>query len=460
MPADEFINEIDPESEMLGTEQVAATDREVPCELITGAAGTGKTYGIRKLCAGDATYGVLSATTGISAVNLGAITIHSLLRYSTTEVLRDQFLTGRLTRVLHAIAKQYRRVIVDEGSMADAAQLDLWYRGIEEANRYTDVAHPLGLTMIADFAQLPPVKAKWAFEAGCWERFERNTTRLTKVWRQDGGDFLDALNLTRRGEGAQAAALLASAGAAFNTSLDTEFDGTTILPRNDQVGRFNAIALDRVGGERFTVTSRRWGAQRSEWGQNARTKEWGIASEVELKLGAYVMVLANAPDFEYVNGDCGWVDCYRPSGSWNNNGGDMMSIKLARTGELILLPRIVRAVEFSERPDGWNGDTIPKVMDDGGWHSRAHFRGRVRRYVTGQVEYFPVRLAYATSVHKSQSLTLDRVQVDYRDRFFGMPAMLYVSLSRARTLQGLRLVGQQATFAKHCTFDPRIKEWL
>lgn len=445
------------EDEMLGTEQVAAADREVPCELITGAAGTGKTYGIRKLCAGDATYGVLSATTGIAAVNLGAITIHSLLRYSTTEVLRDQFLTGRLTRVLHAIAKQYRRVIVDEGSMADAAQLDLWYRGIEEANRYTDVAHPLGLTMIADFAQLPPVKAKWAFEAGCWERFEQNTTRLVKVWRQDGGDFLDALNLTRRGEGAQAAALLASAGATFNTSLDTEFDGTTILPRNDQVGRFNAMALDRVEGGRFTVTSRRWGSQRSEWGQNARTKEWGIAPEVELKLGAYVMVLANAADFSYVNGDCGHLEEYHSGGATEDTH---LVIRLVRTGECVNLPKIARSVEFSERPDGWNGDTIPKMMDDGGWHARAHFRGRVRRYVTGQVEYFPVRLAYATSVHKSQSLTLDRVQCDYRDRFFSMPAMLYVALSRCRTLGGLRLVGMRDTFAKHCTFDPKIREWL
>lgn len=455
----DHLRDMDTEDEMLGTEQVAATDREVPCELISGAAGTGKTYGIRKQCAEDSTYGVLSATTGIAAVNLGAITIHSLLRYSTTEVLRDQFLTGRLTRVLHAIAKQYRRVIVDEGSMADAAQLDLWYRGIEEANRYTDVAHPLGLTMIADFAQLPPVKAKWAFEAGCWPEFQKHTTRLVKVWRQDGGDFLDALNMTRRGEGAQAAALLASAGAAFNTSLDTEFDGTTILPRNDQVGRFNAMALDRVSGARFTVTSRRWGSQRSEWGQNARTKEWGIAPEVELKIGAYVMILANASDFHYVNGDCGHVEEVK-SIRWPEGVEDLITIRLARTGEVIELPKIVRAVEFSERPDGWNGDTIPKMMDDGGWHSRNHFRGRVRRYVTGQVEYFPVRLAYATSVHKSQSLTLDRVQVDFRDRFFGMPAMLYVALSRCRTLGGLRLVGQRETFAKHCTFDQKIREWL
>jgi hypothetical protein len=57
-------------------------------------------------------------------------------------------------------------------------------------------------------------------------------------------------------------------------------------------------------------------------------------------------------------------------------------------------------------------------------------------------------------------LTLDRVQVDYRDWFFGKPAMLYVALSRCRTLEGLRLVGMREKFAKQCAVDPRVKSWL
>jgi ATP-dependent exoDNAse (exonuclease V) alpha subunit len=76
------------------------------------------------------------------------------------------------------------------------------------------------------------------------------------------------------------------------------------------------------------------------------------------------------------------------------------------------------------------------------------------------VEYFPLRLAYATSVHKSQSLTLDKVQIDFRNNFFGQPAMLYEAISRCRSLQGLRLVGQSDVFIKRCNIDPRIAKWL
>lgn len=443
----------------LSEEQTARADAPPPCEFITGPAGTGKTFNQVKAVAEDPSYGVLSATTGIASVNLGAITIHSLLKYSDTRVLRDHFLTGALQRAIHPLAKSFRRLIIDEVSMADAEQLDLWYRGVEEANRYVDVPTPMGITLVGDFAQLPPVKARWAFEASCWERFTENTTRLTKVWRQDGGEFLNALNLVRRGMGAVAAEVLASAGARFESALDTEFDGTTILPRNDQVSRYNAMALDRIPGQKIKVTSRRWGQQRSEWGQNAKTKEWGIPPEVELKVGAYVMLLANAPDFEYVNGDCGYVTSYSVDMDQHDS---WINIKLVRTGEEIELYPLVRGVEHSDRPYDWpeHATRVPASEDDGGWIPRPHYRARVKRYVTGQVEYFPLRLAYATSVHKSQSLTLDRVQVDFRNHFFSQPAMLYVALSRCRTLQGLRLVGQRETFAKHCNFDPRIREWL
>lgn len=441
--------------EGLSEEQCARGDVAPPCEFICGVAGSGKTFNQVRAVAEDPSYGVLSATTGIASVNLGAITIHSLLKYSNTVVLRDHYLSGALQRTIHPLAKLYRRLIIDEISMSDGEQLDLWYRGVEEANRYVDVPSPMGITLVGDFAQLPPVKARWAFEASCWERFAERTTRLTKVWRQDGGRFLDALNLTRRGEGGAAVEVLSAAGAVFNSALDTEFDGTTILPKNEQVGKYNQMALDRVPGKVFKVASRRWGRQRPEWGQNLRTKEWGIPPEVELKRGAYVMLLANHPDFSYVNGDCGYISEY-------NREDECILIELVRTGQEIILAPLVRGVEHSEKPLDWpsTAPRIPASEDDGCWHPRPHYRTRVKRYVTGQVEYWPLRLAYATTVHKSQSLTLDRVQVDFRNHFFSQPAMLYVALSRCRTLQGLRLVGQRDTFAKHCTFDERIREWL
>jgi len=455
------VNDYDIE-EGLATEQVARAEQPPPCEFITGPAGTGKTYNCVKAVAEDPAYGVLSAVTGIAGVNLGAITVNSLLKYSDTRCLRDHFLTGVLSRVLHSLAKQYRRLIVDEVSMADAEQLDIWYRGVEDANRYVDVATPMGITLVGDFAQLAPIKAKWAFEASCWRRFAENTTRLAKVWRQGDARFLEALNLVRRGEGAAAVEVLTSLGARFETALDPDFRGTTILPYNDDVDTYNNYALDQVKGERFRADNRRWGQERGEWELKLKRGKmvWGIPPSVELKIGAYVMLLVNAPDFEYVNGDCGEVVAHEVNIN-PHLGEPFICVKLRRTGKEVYIHRQVMGVEYDERPAKYTGSyKVPKQDDDGGWIPRQHYRSRVRRWVMGQIERWPVRLATATSVHKSQSLTLDAVQIDFRKHFFKSYGMLYVAMSRCRTLEGLRLVGQREKFIEHCNFDPKIVEWL
>jgi len=439
----------------LSREQAAPReDRPVPCEFVCGVAGSGKTYQVQKAVEDDPAYGALCATTGIASVNLGTITLHSLLRYSTTDVLRDSWLQGKLVRVLHALGRRVRRLIIDECSMASATQLDLIHRAVREVNRFNDMEQPLGITLVGDFLQLAPVKEPWVFTAECWGEFAANTTKLTKVWRQDNAEFLAALNLVRAGKGAEGASVLSALGVRWNTVTDIEFDGTTILPKNDAVSRFNQMALDRIHGEEFTVTSRRWGAQQPEWGMNQRTKEWGIPQATRLKVGAYVMILSNAQDFHYVNGDCGHIEGFDAE-------EQMVSVKLVRNGQVVELPKVVRGVEWSEKPDSYSGSlTIPKSEDDGAYIPRQHYRGRVKRYVLGQIEYIPLRLAYASTVHKSQSLTLDRTQIDYRDYFFSSPGMLYVALSRCRTLEGLRLVGQSGTFASRCTVDERVRGWI
>jgi ATP-dependent exoDNAse (exonuclease V) alpha subunit len=398
----------------------------------------------------------LTATTGISSINLGCITLHSTLKFFDTLSLRDIYLTGQLARKLHEIGQSYRRLIIEEYSMLHDEQLDLIYRGAREANRYNDVTEPLGILLCGDLAQLPPVKGRFCFNAECWPEFAAHTTRLEKVWRQDGGPFLDALNLLRAGQGNDAAAMLADTGARWHSQLDNEFDGTTILPKNDMVNRYNSLALARVHGRAFTVTSRRWGKQQSEWGENKRTHEWGIPQRANFKIGALVMILANKSDFSVVNGDLGHIVDY-------DIDTGAITIHLIRTGEDVVLDRIVRGVEQKDQPDGLPSDAvIPRINyeEDDNYNPYLHFNKRARRYVLGQVEFYPLRLAYSTTVHKSQSLTLDRIQVDFRDRFFSQPAMLYVALSRCRTLEGLRLVGTPERFAAQCAIDARVLPWI
>jgi ATP-dependent DNA helicase PIF1 len=445
---------IDEDDDLLDvpSEETIDFDRPIPCEFLTGNAGTGKTFQTLALHEQDPSYAWLTATTGIAAVNLGATTVHSALRYSDTDSLRDLYISGRLTRILHEIALKKHRLLVEEASMIDARQLDIWYRGVVEVNRYRDVKVPFGLTLVGDFGQLPPVRAPWAFEASCWPEFASRTTRLTKVWRQDSGPFLDALNAARVGNGGLAAEILTSIGITWHTSTNQEFDGTTILSRNQQVNRYNDLAMDRVPGPRIIVAARRWGKQRSEWGENQKTHEWGIPERAELKVGAYVMILSNAPDFSWVNGDCGHIVAFESSA---------FHIHLKRTDEVVEIRRIVRGVEqYSKPEDPYTGRKIHKLEDRGEFIPEPHYRGWVRRYVLGQVEFFPIKLAYASTVHKSQGLSLDIVQIDFRDQFFREPAMLYVALSRCRTWQGLRLVGMREVFARQCRSNPRVREWL
>lgn len=432
--------------ESLSEVQTLSVDLPVPCERRIGAAGTGKTFSLLKDVADNPSYGLLTSTTGISAVNLGAITIHSTLRYSTTNVLRDKFLSGHLQRTLHSIAKKYRRLIIEEYSMSDAAQLDLWYRGVQEANRYSDVPQPMGIMLVGDLAQLPPVNAPWCFRANHWNAFADNTTKLEKVYRQEGGQFLDALNFLRTGDGGPASELLTAAGIRWNTCIDPDFEGTSIFSSNKKVDRYNKFGMDRIKSPFLYSEARFWGRLRNEWQEH-------IPGKLELKIGALVMVLSNAKDFSYVNGDTGIIVDYLGE-------SDEYIIKLKRTGADMPIGRIVREYDLPGRPEPWTGDTILESDDDGKWYPKPHYRSKYKRYVIGQVEYHPLRPAWASTVHKSQSLTLDSVQVDFRDRFFGNPAMLYVALSRCRTLDGLRLIGPKEIFVNRCAVDKEILPWI
>ena len=157
------------------------------------------------------------------------------------------------------------------------------------------------------------------------------------------------------------------------------------------------------------------------------------------------MILSNQlPDFDYVNGDCGHLEGYE-SGE--------MQVRLVRNGNVVAVPRLVRSASSKDKPSGFSG------AREEGYVARPH-RDAKGRYVEGQVEYFPLRLAYGSTVHKSQGLSLDRCQVDFRNSFFRQPAMLYVALSRVRTLEGLCLVGDRERFISSCNADPKVAPWL
>lgn len=400
-------------------------------EYVAGTAGTGKTFLMRERAASDPSH-ILTATTGIAAVNLGdATTINAALGYYNTESLGNALEAGYLDKAF----RDYARVgvtnwILDEVSMMEADQLSMLVSSMVRVHREMNGPEfpGLSLTLVGDFAQLPPVQGKFAFASGSWQRFEEHTQLLTDIKRQTDRDFIEALQLVRKGEGHKAVEYFEPY---MDLNAELYFEGTTVVGVNKEVDRKNGFRLERTQSELVEYRSSRW------WDEEKYSKppsDWRTIPEIlEVKEGALVMVLSNKRDFAnegeflYVNGDLGRITSCDDQSVW---------IELHRTGDTVEVKYVKREVKEP------TGKKDPKF------------------YIKAWIEYLPVRLAYATTVHKSQGLTLDKVQLVFRHWFFKSPGMLYVGLSRCRTPEGLTLIGTPEKFIEHCQVDERVRRWL
>lgn len=399
-------------------EQLSAS----PFTALLGGAGVGKTFALKEwyqsAAVGDL---ALASTTGIAAVNLGdGTTINALLKFFDTQSLTEAYTAGYLQARLRKMRRAgLRRILLDEVSMMDGNQLTVLVRAIDEVNGSgydvnedsdaDEAFPPLGLTVCGDFLQLPPVKAPFAFESPEWDRFTVHT--LTRIWRQTDVAFIEALRAARRGDGEAAVDVLAPC---FAQHTDPQFDGPTLLATNEAVDRYNRLRMDTLDAPAHRVVSTRWGQQRGEWKQ--------IPETLELKEGALVMVLANNYDqeesrYRYVNGDLG---------EFRGISNRKASVRLQRTGEVEEVSYIQREVteplEVGER----------KLMKAAGEADKIKEKSKV----TGAVTYMPLRVAYATTVHKCVSgdtkvlvhkrgaVPIEQVRVgEYIDTGFG-PARL------------------------------------
>ncbi len=468
-------------------------------EFVTGEAGTGKTYTLKqriieakeKVSNGKGRYyGSLCATTGIAAVNLSGgtgdsvSTINSELRFFDTENLQDRYAERKLHEALEKVAQKGANLVVDELSMMEALQLDLIYQAMLEVNELSFIQRRggLGLVLSGDFCQLPPVKGKFAFEAKCWPKIAENITKLTKVWRQDNVEFLKAINAARRGDGDTTAEVLeglhTSKNPIFVDCLSSKYDGTTICALNrdvDSINKSRLIELLHQGKREIKFKTLRWGKQRGEWKN--------IPEENTFAIDAYCMILANnPPDFDYANGDCGiLVDVV---------GDKQAVIELVRNGLEVQVKTVIRRVyektcppECEEPPEAKKFKEWSEEKDALGTTDRAILKAQYRSYllgltlqykqpfkpyfdfeenkwVVGEITYMPLRLAYASTVHKTQGLTLDRVQIDPYAKFFGEPSMMYVALSRVRSPEGLRIVGSPKLVVERTNIVEDILPWI
>ena len=473
-------------------------------EDLSGTAGTGKTWTAKKLIE-QSTPGTvaLAATTGIAAVNLGeGTTINALLKYFDTNDLRDKFVNG----ILHAVIRRnrragLRRILIDEKSMMNGDQLTYITRAVDQVNTLSDKdlekigagsadddarvddetadagydpgavddVHPqIGVTLVGDFGQLPPIPGKefdprlgrernlpvvFAFDSPEWARYAANRTRLEKIWRQEAQDFVRGLQAVRRGDVTSALAFFNPNR--FSADTDDKFVGTTIYAKNEAVDRHNQLCLDALRTPELIAKAVRTGQQRSDWKQ--------IPEQLRLKEGALVMLLANRRVYEdeedstgrivYANGDLGELLQKDLDGTWlvrlQRNGRVVKVFAIRRENTIPLEPGRRKAIR-----EAWQAGTGPAPEDV------ITEKGKGKSEIIGTIDYMPMRAAYGATVHKTQGLTLDRIQVNIRDPFFKQPGMLFVALSRARTVEGLRIVGNQTGFVERCRIEPRVQPWL
>lgn len=425
--------------------------------FITGPGGSGKTHSIQmRLALGE--QGLkLSSTSGISAVNLGegVSTVHSTLGFFDESSAKDRWVSGRLTQSFECIMREgTKEIVIDEISLLSGGVLDCLWKAAEEASERMQHTkkdwQPFRFTCTGDYCQLPPVKAdRWAFEADCWSAFmtEDALTRLTTIHRQSDPIFLAAMAFARAGKGPEAVEALQASGVHFADTINDAYVGATLVGKNDEANRFNALRLGSIKSQLLSAKNSRWIAE----GASAPSEWKHIPEALQLKVGALVMLKTNSlPDFRYANGDLGIIE------GWDA-AKRCWQVRLKRSDEVVEIGRVTRQLLQKDLPP-WFKET---AMDmEHAREKKLPFPNWEGKWILGECTYWPMKLAYSATIHSSQGLTLDSIQFDCRNHFTGEPAMAYVALSRARTPQGLRIVGTPEKLAKRIKSHTKAAQWI
>lgn len=412
--------------------QVLGAIGEGKSVFISGSAGTGKTFLvehiIKQLKKIHGKSGVfVTASTGVAACALNGMTLHSFAGTGWGKDDRVQLLSSVVSnRRAYNRWNKVKALVIDEISMIGAAFFEkLEY--IARAVRGKDqVWGGMQLVVSGDFFQLPPVPEKedgkqkeYAFEADCWDASFELQMELTKVFRQADPQLVKLLQGIRKGENDPDDLNL------FEQCYAQPEDdplAVQLFPRIDDVSRVNRRKLLSLNEEIIVYNALDVGDD--QWKKQLTS---GIAPErAELCVGARVMLCKNIrPRSKLVNGATGtvvgFVDESRDSIPENPTYEKAQTDIARMCSHGCLLP--VVKFDFGEK----------FIVDIEEWYV---MDGEMKVAVRKQI---PLVLAWALSIHKCQGMTLDRLHTDLQ-RAFGC-GMVYVALSRVKTLDGLHLSG-------------------
>ena len=383
--------------------------------FLTGKAGTGKTTFLKAVVEKSRKRSIVVAPTGVAAINAGGMTIHSFFQLPLSPFvpeaqIKSKFDFGREKR---KIISSIDLLIIDEISMVRADLLD----AIDSVlRRYRDRYQPFGgvqLLMIGDLAQLTPVvtpederllkpyyDTPYFFGSKALAQTEYVTIQLEKVYRQQDDTFISILNHIRDGKPtAEDLALLNSR--VMPTLSRSEESYIRLTTHNNLANNYNDNELRKLPSRSFLF--------HAEIEGTFPEYSYPTGETLELKTGAQVMFVKNDPTAErrYYNGRIGHVTYVDDHRILVLCKGDSNAIE-------------VEPLEWENTRYTLNPETREIETD-----------------VQGVFKQYPLRLAWAITIHKSQGLTFDHAIIDANQSF--APGQVYVALSRCRTLEGLAL---------------------
>ena len=410
--------EITPEYELV----LQAISRGDSYIFISGRAGTGKTTLVHYLRSQLTEQVVVVAPTGVAALQVKGVTIHSFFRFPPRLIFPETDIKKLKDRRLY---NKLGVLIIDEISMVradmvDAIDMFLRVNGPREG-------HPFGgvqVIFVGDLFQLPPVvrseemevlrdrgyDAAYFFNAKVLNRNEITYIELKKIFRQKDQYFTELLNQVRMNQSAQTAFQTINESC-YRPNFASDSQAITLTTTNQRADRINSEAM------RLLDTETKIYKGRVDGKFNIDERNLPSPLDLTLKLGARVMFTANDRNIprRWMNGSLGKVVHF-----------DTETIR----------------VELDSQKDAGNTRHLVEVPIFA-WESYQYEfdekEQQIKPVVNGKYEQFPLMLAWAVTIHKSQGKTLEKVKVDLTGGSFA-PGQLYVALSRCTTLEGIELL--------------------